>query len=291
MGSRGRGWRFPSLSLSLCTRITKKANQYEGFYGLTTLCVCVCVLEGMDEGISSTTGSLKSPDGEKPNQAAGDSELGRSKEEKNDIGWIEWLRGWWCVIYECLFQRILASHLQNPLPLPPVNELTCVVTGSTSGIGLQIARYTLLFHFSGPSFSCSASHSPLVSPAAYVSGSGIALFSSTDEAYCAAAALAVKSRIVFVLIVFSLWIIDDTAWQTLVDLTTLVRIRLTPTSTLVSIEKKMLQCHRNKMHSQIIIWSGKSRDNVKTLSLSVCWIRKQSASQLLAAVIFWLYCA
>ena len=34
----------------------------------------------------------------------------------------------------------MASHLQNPLSLPPINNLTCIVTGSTSGIGLQIAR-------------------------------------------------------------------------------------------------------------------------------------------------------
>jgi len=40
-----------------------------------------------------------------------------------------------------VFQRILASHLHNPMPLPPINHLTCIVTGSTSGIGLQIARY------------------------------------------------------------------------------------------------------------------------------------------------------
>ncbi|XAR71499.1 NADP-retinol dehydrogenase [Bertholletia excelsa] len=38
------------------------------------------------------------------------------------------------------FQRILASHLQNPMPLPPLNDLTCIVTGSTSGIGREIAR-------------------------------------------------------------------------------------------------------------------------------------------------------
>ncbi|BBH04236.1 NAD(P)-binding Rossmann-fold superfamily protein [Prunus dulcis] len=37
-------------------------------------------------------------------------------------------------------RRITASHLQNPMPLPPVNDLTCIVTGSTSGIGREIAR-------------------------------------------------------------------------------------------------------------------------------------------------------
>ncbi|CAI0446999.1 unnamed protein product [Linum tenue] len=65
----------------------------------------------------------------------------KGKERKKEgLGWIEWIRGWMYLIYEMLFQRILARHLQNPLPLPPVNDLTCVVTGSTSGIGRQIAR-------------------------------------------------------------------------------------------------------------------------------------------------------
>lgn len=60
--------------------------------------------------------------------------------KKQGLGWVEWLRGWMYIIYEMLFQRIMASHLQNPLSLPPINNLTCIVTGSTSGIGLQIAR-------------------------------------------------------------------------------------------------------------------------------------------------------
>lgn len=34
----------------------------------------------------------------------------------------------------------LQSINGNPLPLPPVNDLTCIVTGSTSGIGREIAR-------------------------------------------------------------------------------------------------------------------------------------------------------
>ena len=54
---------------------------------------------------------------------------------------MEWMRGWSSVFGEILFQRITASHLQNPLPLPPVNDLTCIVTGSTSGIGRETARF------------------------------------------------------------------------------------------------------------------------------------------------------
>ncbi|PRQ20374.1 putative NADP-retinol dehydrogenase [Rosa chinensis] len=62
------------------------------------------------------------------------------KKKKDGLGWTEWLRGWFYVVYEMLFQRITASHLLNPMPLPPVNDLTCIVTGSTSGIGREIAR-------------------------------------------------------------------------------------------------------------------------------------------------------
>ncbi|XP_061348010.1 dehydrogenase/reductase SDR family member FEY-like [Gastrolobium bilobum] len=64
----------------------------------------------------------------------------KRKKKKQGLGWIEWLRGWFHLIYEMLFQRIMASHLHNPMPLPPLNDLTCIVTGSTSGIGLEIAR-------------------------------------------------------------------------------------------------------------------------------------------------------
>ena len=64
--------------------------------------------------------------------------------KKGALGWVEWLRGWMYVIHEMLFQRIMASHLQNPMPLPPVNDLTCIVTGSTSGIGREIARFSFL---------------------------------------------------------------------------------------------------------------------------------------------------
>lgn len=62
------------------------------------------------------------------------------KAEKKGLGWMEWMRGWLSVVWEMLFQRILASTLQNPFPLPPLDGITCMVTGSTSGIGLEIAR-------------------------------------------------------------------------------------------------------------------------------------------------------
>lgn len=63
---------------------------------------------------------------------------------------MEWLRGWLYLLYEMLFQRITASHLQNPLPLPPLNDLTCIITGSTSGIGLEVAKYVTFHPFLFP---------------------------------------------------------------------------------------------------------------------------------------------
>ncbi|PSR96502.1 WW domain-containing oxidoreductase [Actinidia chinensis var. chinensis] len=62
------------------------------------------------------------------------------KKKKEGLGWMEWVRGWFYLAYEMMFQRIMASHLHNPMHLPPLNDITCIVTGSTSGIGLQIAR-------------------------------------------------------------------------------------------------------------------------------------------------------
>ncbi|XP_059639559.1 dehydrogenase/reductase SDR family member FEY-like [Cornus florida] len=63
-----------------------------------------------------------------------------SKQEKQGLGWMEWLGGWSHLIYEVLFQKITSIHLQTPLPLPPLNVVTFIVTGSTSGIGLEIAK-------------------------------------------------------------------------------------------------------------------------------------------------------
>lgn len=90
--------------------------------------------------MASSSSAAASADGD----GDGDREetvLVKKKKKKDGLGWIEWLRGLWCVLYEILFQRIMASHLQNPMPLPPLPDIsTCIVTGSTSGIGREIAR-------------------------------------------------------------------------------------------------------------------------------------------------------
>ncbi|XP_074275505.1 dehydrogenase/reductase SDR family member FEY-like isoform X2 [Silene latifolia] len=59
---------------------------------------------------------------------------------KKNIGYIDWIKGWINIISEMLFQRIASKHLHNPIPLPSLHNLTFIVTGSTSGIGLQTAR-------------------------------------------------------------------------------------------------------------------------------------------------------
>ncbi|XP_030459110.1 dehydrogenase/reductase SDR family member FEY-like [Syzygium oleosum] len=93
----------------------------------------------MDDGGGAASSSSPPPPPRKsPDSAPAPKQ--KERKQKSGLGWLEWTRGWMSVIGEMLFQRIMASHLQNPLPLPPVNHLTCIVTGSTSGIGLQIAR-------------------------------------------------------------------------------------------------------------------------------------------------------
>ena len=41
-------------------------------------------------------------------------EVKKKKKKKEGLGWIEWVRGWFYVVYEMLFQRIMATHLQTP---------------------------------------------------------------------------------------------------------------------------------------------------------------------------------
>ncbi|EEF35050.1 dehydrogenase/reductase SDR family member FEY [Ricinus communis] len=54
--------------------------------------------------------------------------------------WMESFKGWSYVMYEMLFQKICTWNLKNPLPLPCLDNVNCIVTGSTSGIGLEIAK-------------------------------------------------------------------------------------------------------------------------------------------------------
>lgn len=94
--------------------------------------VCVCVRVKMDSPSAS-------PEKEKENGKPL-IEVAKQKVKKEGLGWIEWMMGWFYLAYEFLFQRIVASNLPNPMPLPPINDHTFIVTGSTSGIGKEIAR-------------------------------------------------------------------------------------------------------------------------------------------------------
>ncbi|URE17338.1 KR domain [Musa troglodytarum] len=91
--------------------------------------------------MDSTSSASSSISFTSSSDGGGDGGGGGRKERKNEaLGWIEWGRGWCSIIGEFLFQRIAASHVENPLPVPPLDGLTCIVTGATSGIGLEIAR-------------------------------------------------------------------------------------------------------------------------------------------------------
>ncbi|EPS64881.1 forever young oxidoreductase, partial [Genlisea aurea] len=81
--------------------------------------------------MSSSSSSSYSPPADKESGAVNNSK---------DLGWIQWLMGWFYLAHEMLFQRIIASNLPNPMPLPLIKDLTFIVTGSTSGIGKEIAR-------------------------------------------------------------------------------------------------------------------------------------------------------
>ncbi|BBN08921.1 hypothetical protein MPTK1_4g15580 [Marchantia polymorpha subsp. ruderalis] len=51
-----------------------------------------------------------------------------------------WLKGLWTVIIDTIGQRFRCRHLPKRLPLPHFAHFTCIVTGSTGGIGMEIAR-------------------------------------------------------------------------------------------------------------------------------------------------------
>jgi hypothetical protein len=78
------------------------------------------------------------------NGEAGSPSGGDESGKREELGWMEWGRGWLAIVGEFFFQRIAASHLTNPLQLPPLDGVSMIVTGATSGIGLQIARPVLL---------------------------------------------------------------------------------------------------------------------------------------------------
>ena len=56
------------------------------------------------------------------------------------LGWMEWISMLAQIIQGTLFQRLYARHLPARLHLPDLSAYTCIVTGATSGIGLETAK-------------------------------------------------------------------------------------------------------------------------------------------------------
>ncbi|KAK4269496.1 hypothetical protein QN277_022647 [Acacia crassicarpa] len=63
-----------------------------------------------------------------------------NQEQKGGLSFVDFLRGLSILIYESFFEKITSRHLKSPLPLPPLSDLIVILTGPTSGIGLEIAR-------------------------------------------------------------------------------------------------------------------------------------------------------
>lgn len=83
------------------------------------------------------------------------------------LTWIEWIAGLLLVVWDTLSQRFAARHIPARLPLPPLPNLTVMITGATSGIGLHTARFSSslppslpspLFPSLRPSLPCHAPH-------------------------------------------------------------------------------------------------------------------------------------
>ncbi|CAO2033954.1 unnamed protein product [Urochloa humidicola] len=95
--------------------------------------------EDAGEGSSSSAEEAAAAGNSKEEAAAAEGPWGK----RDALGWLEWGRGWMAIVGEFFFQRIAASHLANPLELPPLEGVSIIVTGATSGIGLEIARQLL----------------------------------------------------------------------------------------------------------------------------------------------------
>ncbi|KAJ7565594.1 hypothetical protein O6H91_02G066000 [Diphasiastrum complanatum] len=68
--------------------------------------------------------------------------MGRQAKEQphHGLGWWEWFTGLLHVVVDVFLQRVRACHLSQRMDLPTVSDLSCIVTGATSGIGLHTAE-------------------------------------------------------------------------------------------------------------------------------------------------------
>eukprot|EP00250_Pteridium_aquilinum_P020650 c24896_g1_i4 orf=360-1463(+) len=56
------------------------------------------------------------------------------------LGWVDWASACIHISAETLLQRIYTCHLPQRIPLPVLTDFTCIITGATSGIGLETAK-------------------------------------------------------------------------------------------------------------------------------------------------------